>query len=63
MKDSVVTARHGLVLWRGKKESKDDEEYLVVKMPLGQICAPDLPLIRGFVSGVLVCNFVSLQNK
>jgi hypothetical protein len=42
MEISVVTARCGSVLWRGKKESRDYKEYLVVKMPLYQFCAPDL---------------------
>src|SRR5271157_168967 len=58
MKDSVVTARHG---WSsGKKESKDDKEYLVVKMPLCQFCAPDCTQFLWFRPEHRLRNFLPL---
>ncbi len=51
MKDSVVTARCGSVLWHGKNESKDYEEYLVVKVPLYLILRSRSPLILMVPSG------------
>jgi hypothetical protein len=47
MEFSVVTARCGSVLWRGKKESRDYEEYLAVKMPLYLIlCSRSLVILK-----------------
>jgi len=45
MKDSVVTALCGSILWCGKNESKDYEEYLVVKVPLYLILRSRSPSI------------------